>query len=168
MKYRNFVLLVFMSLIIFACSAPVLHFDQTCITCVKSQRYSCAGDECPSTFMAGGECLVTMVETGENIYVAPILTGEQMPVAAGIPVAIAKLNGKYYLTGNNFTKLWIIVPKSGGEAKYYSIPLPENKVAEPVFEFFDKKLMLSGKNYKSKYILDDDENWQPKFPEKGQ
>lgn len=166
MKIRITVLITFIALIVSSC-APTMKFDQTCMTCIKSQRFSCQDDNCPKSFMSGENCLVTLVETGENIYLNSILQEEKIPVSGGIPVAIAKMDGKYYLTGNNFNSLWILTPKVPNEAKYSSIKLPvENvKINAPVFDFQilgpgSYRLRLTASNYNNKiYVLNDDDKW---------
>lgn len=166
MKVRLTLLTMALGFLLASC-ASTMKFDQTCITCIKSQRFSCQGDNCPKTFMSGENCLVTIVETGENIFLNSILQEEKITPASGIPVAIAKLDGKYYVTGNYFTKLWILIPKVPNEAKYCSIPLPVEslKIQEPVFDFQilspgNNRLRLTAVNYDGKlYVLTDDDSW---------
>jgi len=166
MKYQK-MLILFFALALWGCSS-VVRFDQTCITCIKSQRLSCTGDECPSTFMLANDCVVTMIETGENIYLTKILPDEKIQPKAGIPIAIAKLNGKFFLTGDYFDKLWIISPKASNEACYDYVELPQPDIESPVFELFNGRLMLGAKNYKSRYIFDEDSNkWHVKDGTKG-
>ncbi len=166
MKIRLTLIAIAFALLAASC-APTMKFDQTCMTCIKSQRFSCQGDNCPKTFMSGENCLVTIVETGENIFLNPILLEEKITPVSGIPVAIAKLDGKYYVTGNYFTKLWILTPKVPNEAKYSSIllPLESVKISDPVFDFQilspgNNKLRLTAGNYDGKiYVLTDDDKW---------
>lgn len=153
-----FLKLLIISLILISCSNPTLRFDQTCITCIKSQRFLCSGDECPKTFKVGDNLLVTMTETGENIYLTNILLAEKLPLKEGIPIAIAKINGKIFLTGDSFNNLWILYPRPKNEASYEAIKLPEAKIVSPVFELFTSKLMLSAQNYSHKYLFDDEKN----------
>ncbi len=118
--------------------------------------------------MVANDCVVTMIETGENLYLTTILPEESIQPRAGIPVAIAKLNGKFFLTGDNFNKLWIISPKSKNEASYDYVELPQPKIEGPVFELFNGRLMLGAKNYKTRYIYDEDSNkWVVKDGTKG-
>ena len=159
MKFRLPVFIFFIALAITSCS-HTLRFDQTCITCIKSQRIACTGDNCPATFVVNGNCLVTMVETGENIYMNQILEKELIPVKEGIPVSIAKMDGKIYITANNFKNLWILYPKVPNEAKFSSINLPKENIILPVFDFADGKLRLTASNYnKISYLLVDDDSW---------
>ena len=159
MRFRLPLFVFLLALIISSCS-PTLRFDQTCITCIKSQRIACTGDNCPATFIVNGNCLVTIVETGENIYLNSILEKEQIPAKDGIPVSIAKMDGKIYITANNFKNLWILYPKVPNEAKFSSIKLPKENITLPVFDFSDGKLRLTAGNYdKMSYILIDDNNW---------
>ena len=159
MKKKIPVVILLSSFLLFSC-AQNLRFDQTCLTCIKSQRFSCAEDECPKTFMVGDQCLVTIVETGENIFLNPILDKELISPATDIPVAIAKLNGYVYLTANGFSKLWILEPEEDNKAEYKSIdlPLPDTKIQNPVFSLDLKNylLKLTADNYSGKtYVLED-------------
>jgi hypothetical protein len=145
-------------ILISACS-QTLRFDQTCITCIKSQRLICK-EGCPTTFLDSGKCLVTIVETGENIFMDPILKEEKIQPKEGIAVAIAQLNGKFYLTADNFRNLWILEPKPSNEAKFYSLKLPKDSIDKPVFDLFNNRLRLTANNYKQEhYILVDDSKW---------
>lgn len=158
-KYAIFSIIILIA-IVSACS-PKLRFDQTCMTCIKSQRLACKDGNCPETFITDNNCIVTLIETGENIFLNPILEKEGITPKAGIPVSIAKMNGKIYLTADNFKKLWILKPQIDNEAKYASIALPEFFVMKPVFDFSDKKLRLVADNFgKKMYLLIDDDNWQ--------
>lgn len=160
-------------LMIEGCSHPKIRVDETCLTCIKSQRLSCTGPECPSTFKAGDNYLVTMTETGENFYIAPILMEEKMTVQEGIPVAMAKLNGRYFLIGENFANLWMLQYSDFNLLRYIPVKLPKDKIAAPVFEIYNNRLLLRGTNYPDGIILNaDDEKWesisdlQPKKGEK--
>ena len=172
MKSFKLFLLLLATVTIFGCSHPTIRFDQTCINCIKSQRLSCEDEDCPLTFLNGKECFVTMIETGENIYMNEILTGENKEIQGGIPIAIAKISGKYYLTGNNFINLWIIVPEMIDRAAYHSLAVPDSLVKEPVFELYNNQLVLSGKSYKNKFVLDEDKReWRifnPTEPKAGE
>jgi hypothetical protein len=164
---KQFIGLLFLALILAGCGST-LRFDQTCVTCVKSQRFSCLGDECPSSFMVGSDALVTITETGENIFLTPILLEEQINAKSGIPVTIAKINGKVMLTANDFKSLWLLYPKAKNEACYKNVELPEGKIEGAVFELFSGKLLLSATNYKNKYFFDDEDNkWIVKDAVKG-
>lgn len=166
MKVKFLFFLFFSSLLFVACGSS-LKFEQTCVTCIKSQRFSCQDGNCPSTFMIGDQCLVTIIETGENIFLNPILEKEQLKPKNGIKVAIAKIHGKLYLTANDFKYLWILYPKIPDEAKFSSIDLPikEAKIFEPVFSLnnvdpMNYKLRLTASNYSDKtYELQDDDKW---------
>ena len=147
-----------------ASCAPTMRFDQTCYTCIKSQRISGNPESGPKSQINGQDCMVTIVETGENIYLNDILKEEKITPVANIPLTIAKVNGKVYLTGNGFSKLWIICPKPGNEAKYKSIDFPIEKINidEPIFniDFESIRLKLSANNLGGKtYILLDDSEW---------
>ncbi len=159
---RKLPIIVFLSTFLLFSCASNLKFDQTCLTCVKSQRFACSNDECPKTFLVDKQCLVTIVETGENIFLNPILEEEMIMPAADIPVAIAKLNGYVYLTGNGFNKLWILTPQGDNEAEYKAIelPLPKLKIQNPIFslDLSNYLLKLTADNYNGKtYVLEDDE-----------
>ena len=156
------VILFFTSFLLFSC-APHLRFDQTCLTCIKSQRFSCVEDECPKTFMVGDQCLITIVETGENIFLNPIFEKEEIIPKAGIAVAIAKLNGNVYLTANGFKKLWILEPEEDNEADFSAIDLPMKglEIQNPVFSLDLKNylLKLTADNYKGKLYTLEDGKW---------
>jgi len=112
--------------------------------------------------MVGDQCLITIVETGENIFLNPIFEKEEIIPKAGIAVAIAKLNGNVYLTANGFKKLWILEPEEDNEADFSAIDLPMKglEIQNPVFSLDLKNylLKLTADNYKGKlYTLDDGE-----------
>ncbi len=159
MKRKLPIILFLSTFLLFSCASN-LKFDQTCLTCVKSQRFACNEAECPKTFMVGDQALVTIVETGENIFLNPVLEEEKIIPAAEIPVAIAKLNGYVYLTANGFAKLWILTPKKDNEASFKAIdlPVPDLKIQNPVFtlDLNNYLLKLTADNYNGKtYILED-------------
>jgi len=166
MTLKFLLISVISSLLLISCGSS-LHFEQTCVTCIKSQRFSCQDGNCPVTFMIGEQCLVTIVETGENIFLNPILEKEQLAPKSGIKVAIAKVSGKFYLTANDFKQLWILYPKVPDKAKFCSIDLPEKeiKIFEPVFTLnnvdpMNYKLRLTASNYSEKvWELKDDDTW---------
>jgi len=113
--------------------------------------------------MVGSESIVTIVETGENIYLNAILTEEGITPKADIPIAIAKVNGYVYLTGQGFIKLWRLCPRPENEAKYKSFDLPvENeKIKSPVFSIDLQNLLLklTADNYNGKTYIFDDGKW---------
>ncbi|MCX7737788.1 MAG: hypothetical protein N2319_13890 [Candidatus Kapabacteria bacterium] len=158
--------LIILSIFLFSCGTTV-KFEQTCVTCIKSQRFSCQDGNCPTSFMIGDQCLVTVIETGENIFLNPILEKEQITPKSGIKVAIAKIQGKFYLTANDFKKLWILYPKVPDKAKICDIDLPQKdiKIFEPVFSLnstdpMNYKLRLTASNYSDKtFELQDDDKW---------
>lgn len=159
MKFNSVKIIVtvlFTTLTFYSCSHPTLRFDQTCITCIKSQRLSCSGDECPKSFAVGSDYLVTITETGENIHITDILNSENLSQKSGVPIALAKINGKIFLTGNSFKNLWILYPKSKNEARYRAVKLPQSDIINPIFEIFTSKLLLSAQNYSNKYIFDEE------------
>lgn len=155
---------VFLLPVILICScAPSMKFDQTCLTCISSQRYSCEDKDCPKTFMIGNECIVTIVETGENIYLNSILEEEGIKPGAEIPIAIAKLNGFLFLTGNGFGNLWRLCPKPGNEAKYkaFDLPMEDIRINNPVFslDLQNYLLKLTADNFNGKTYIFDDGEW---------
>ncbi len=154
--FGSLIALIFFTIL--SCSNPTLRFDQTCITCIKSQRFLCSGDECPKTFKVSENYIVTITETGENIYVTNILEAENIKPKEGIAFAIAKINGKIFLTGESFNHLWILYPRPKNEASYKAVKLPESNIVSPVFELFTSRLMLSAQNYSHKYLFDDEDN----------
>lgn len=166
MKLKFLLISFFLGLFLTSCGTT-LKFEQTCVTCIKSQRFSCQDGNCPTSFMIGDQCLVTVIETGENIFLNPILEKEQLAPKSGIKVAIAKVHGKYFLTANDFKNLWILYPKVPDKAKICSIDLPQKniKIFEPVFSLnsidpMNYKLRLSASNYSDNiYELNDDDKW---------
>lgn len=144
---------------------PQIRFDQTCITCIKSMRYYCKEVECPKTFMIGNQSLVTIIETGENIYLNYILRQEYIQPRSGIKIAIAKLNGKIYLTGEEFNNLWILYPEIENRAKLSKIKLPltDNDLH---FNIYDNLLMVSLPYYNKTFLLIDDFRWEETFKTK--
>lgn len=166
---KKLLLSAILILLVTSCSMPKLRFDQTCITCIKSQRFSCKGDECPQTFMIGSDAVVTIIETGENIYMTDILTQEGIALKSGLPLTLAKLNGRIYITGDNFSTLWSLYPNPENSAGYKMIQLPEAvKLESPVFEIFNNHLVLTAKNLSTRYLYnEEDDKWELQNPTKG-
>lgn len=139
---------------VFSSCATKIPFEQTCLTCVQSQRLNCKGDECPVTIMAGGSCIASFDETGEKINLNHILTEEQITLQAGIPITLAKIKGRYFVTGKDFKNLWILTPNEN-EAKVKEIPLPGSNLAlPPVFEISDGNLLMRGAKNEYSFIYD--------------
>lgn len=117
--------------------------------------------------MIDDQCFVTVIETGENISLNQILEKEQITPKSGIKVAIAKVQGKFYLTANDFKNLWILYPKVPDQAKICNIDLPQKdiKIFEPVFSLnsidpMNYRLRLSASNYSDQiYELQNDDKW---------
>ena len=105
MKILKTFLFIFVAILLYVGCATKIPFEQTCLTCTQSQRIGCSGDECPTSFMVGKNCIATIIETGEKINLNYILQQEKINLAAGIPLTIAKIRGKYFITGNNFNNL---------------------------------------------------------------
>lgn len=158
MRFKLLLLSVCSLALLSACST-VVKMDQTCVTCVQSQRLACTGSECPVSFMVGSECLVTMVETGEHIHLNEILKQEAITPAKDIPFTLAKVNGNYYVIGGGFKNMWILSPSDRNEAKLCKIELPVQALNnQPVFELFNTQLKMRGQNNEYAYIYDDDHN----------
>lgn len=149
---------VLLALIILTSCATTTRFDQTCITCVQSQRIACKGTECPTSFMVGNECFVTMVETGENIFLNDILKEEKIEPRGGINFTIAKVNGRYFLVGENFKFSWVIAPKSKNLATIKAVEMPALGFGIPSFELYDKQLKMVSQDKNLEFIYDDDKD----------
>ena len=151
-------LLMFIVMITLCSCATKIPFDQTCLTCIQSQRLNCRGDECPKTIVVAGNCLVLIEETGEKINVNHILEKENIKIQKDISVTVAKIRGRYFITGSDFKNLWILTPVLN-EAKVKSIALPEsNLVLPPVFEITNGNLLVRGINNEYSFIYDIDKN----------
>jgi hypothetical protein len=92
-------------LLLFCSCATKITFEPTCLTCVQSQRINCKGSECPETIMVGGHCYATFDETGERFNIDYILGQEKIAPVSGIPITLAKIRGRYFITGSGFKKL---------------------------------------------------------------
>lgn len=157
MKSKLFVaLLAFAGL--FSGCAQKIRFDQTCLTCVQSQRLACSGNECPSSFMMGSDCVVTMVETGENIFLNEILMEEKISAREGLQFTLAKINSRYFVIGEGFKNMWILTPRKENAASLDKILLPEDAKGIPVFELYNKQLLMRGANNEYAYLYDEDGN----------
>ncbi len=144
--------------VLMASCGTVTRLDQTCITCVSSQRIACQGPECPASFMNGASCLVTMVETGENIYLNDILKEEKITPRDGIRITLAKVNGRYYVAGESFTKVWYLIPRKKNEACLKSVEMPAANMGVVTFEVFDNQLKMISENKEMEFLFDDDDN----------
>jgi hypothetical protein len=153
-------LTVIFSLSIFSSCATKIPFEQTCLTCVQSQRLNCKGNDCPETIMAGTNCIASIDETGEKIYMNHILQEENIAIQKGIPLTLAKIRGRYFVIGKNFKNLWMLTPVEN-KAKAKKIALPEENLAlPPIFELSDGNLLLKGPKNEYLYIYDiDNKKW---------
>lgn len=143
-------------LILLASCSTVTRFNQTCITCVSSQRLACNKGECPTSFMVGNDCFVTIIETGENIYLNDILKLENIQPRSGIDFTIAKFNGRYFLHSDLFSKMWLLVPHKKNTAKIKAVELPEKNLGIVVFEINNNQLKMFAKNRSLEFIFDDE------------
>ncbi|MPM58997.1 hypothetical protein SDC9_105834 [bioreactor metagenome] len=157
MKVKLFSLVLLLTLSACATKIP---FEQTCLTCVQSQRLNCKGTDCPETVMSGSDCIALMDETGEKISMSYILQEEGIALQKGIPLTLAKVRGRYFVTGRDFKNLWILTP-SNNTAKVKCILLPESNLKlPPVFELTDGNLLMRGEKREYSYVYDiDNEKW---------
>lgn len=151
----KFALIFVVAVALTSCGGTVVRFDQTCMTCITSQRLSCNGTDCPASFMVGSDCFVTIVETGENVHLNKILELEKISVREGIPFTLAKVNGSYYVIGEGFKNMWIVSPSGRNEATLDFVKLPEVNIGIPVFELYNKQLKMRGKSNEYNYLYED-------------
>ena len=163
-----------------SCGGSTIYFEQTCIECVTSQcmasQSMCSATSNAPRIMKGGAEVPddTMIpETGEILDLRFMRRKEAMISedsndflsVYGKRIAIAKLKGKYYLTGEGFSNLWILTPAEQDRASLEQIPLPDGGVKGPVFKIniskgrFNPLLILSAANYSSDYYLDSNNEW---------
>lgn len=152
------------SLAILSSCATVVKMDQTCITCVQSQRMPCKDCEYPASMMIGNECVVTLLETGENIHLNEILKQEMITPAKDIPFTLAKINGMYCVIGQGFKNMWMLVATDKNEAELTKVELPKDVLGtQPVFELFNGELLMRGPKTEYEYLYDEKENiWKHK------
>ena len=161
---KNIVLLLLIttSSIMLSSCATKIPFELTCLNCVQSQRINCKGDNCPQTVMIGNDCIVSIDETGEKINMNRILMQEKIPLAGGIPLTLAKIRGRYFVTGAGFDNLWVLTPHNN-QAKIGSIAFPYGKNdAAPIFEISGNRLLV--KDFNKKFALEydiDSKRWIP-------
>ncbi len=160
MKKHLFLLTICFS-VLFASCATKIEFDQTCLTCINSQRLLCKEHECPVTAMVGTDCIVMMSETGEKITVNEILQQEGLQIRGGINLTLAKIRGRYFITGEGFKHLWMLAPVAN-QAKIKKYVFPHSNLAmPPVFEISKKNLLMRGAKEEYKYIFNiDTEKWE--------
>ncbi len=149
------------TVMLFSSCATKINFDQTCLTCINSQRLLCKDHECPTTAMIGNDCIVIMSETGEKITMNEILEYENIVPRNGIDLTIAKIRGRYFVTGVGFKNLWVLVP-SKNKAKIDNFKFPEpNLSMPPVFEISNRNLLMRGQKNEYKFIFNiEDEKWE--------
>ncbi|MDR0926839.1 MAG: hypothetical protein LBO69_03625 [Ignavibacteria bacterium] len=159
MKYKSIVLLFLItSALLFSGCATKIPFEQTCLNCVQSQRLNCKGSECPSTILSNGQVIAVFAETGEKINLTYILSEEKLSLEKGIPLAMAKVRGRYFVVGQGFSNLWVLTP-SENEAKVKSFPLPNSNLKlPPVFEVSDGNLLMRGDNKEYSFTWDVENN----------
>jgi len=149
-----------MLMLLFSSCATKIPFEQTCLTCVQSQRLNCQGNDCPETIMAGTNCIAMIDETGEKINMNHILKVENITPQKGIPLTLAKIRGRYFVIGKDFKNLWMLTPVANS-AKVRKIALPEKNLAlPPIFELADGNLLMRGQQNEYLYIYDiDNKKW---------
>jgi len=144
-------------LILFTSCATKIPFEQTCLNCISSQRISC--NDCPQTIMVGTNCIATIDEIGEKINMNYILNKEEIAIAANIPLTLAKIRGRYFVTGANFKHLWVLTPVEN-QARVKKIPFPEEKSEmPPVFEIIGTNLLVKFPNNKVLEYDIDSKKW---------
>ena len=159
--FVGFTVIIVTVLITSCATATKIPFEQTCLTCVQSQRLNCSGNNCPETIMAGTDCIAMLDETGEKINMNHILKVENIEPKRGIPLTLAKIRGRYFVIGKDFQNLWELTPVKN-EAKIRKIALPENNLQlPPVFEIADGgNLLMRGQQNEYIYIYDiDSRKW---------
>jgi hypothetical protein len=167
-KRKLFLLVVAVTVALCSCATKI-PFEQTCLTCVQSQRLNCSGENCPETIVVDGNCLVLIDETGEKINLNHILAEENILIQKGIPVTVAKIRGRYFVIGKDFKNLWILTPVEN-TAKVKNVLLPEaNLSLPPVFEITNGNLLVRGTKDEYSYIYDIDENtWNRNYSKAGE
>jgi hypothetical protein len=106
--------------------------------------------------MVSSNCIATIDETGEKINMNYILSQENISATAGIPLTLAKIRGRYFVTGQEFKNLWILTPDEN-QAKVECIPFPVKNIDNaPVFEIIENNLLVRGvkKEYSLQYDID--------------
>ena len=87
-----------------------------------------------------------------------ILTQEKIQIAGGIPLTIAKIRGRYFVTGKMFRNLWILTPCKN-EAKIKFIAFPMNAFDDaPIFEITGNNLLVKDTNNRYAFEYDIDAN----------
>ena len=106
--------------------------------------------------MVGSNCIAIIDETGEKINMNYILSQEKIQLAKDIPLTIAKIRGRYFVTGKMFKNLWILTPcKEKAQVEYIAFPINVIENA-PVFEIIGNNLLVKDAN--NKYIFEYDIN----------
>ena len=146
---------------IFSSCATKIDFDQTCLTCINSQRLLCNNHECPTTAMVNGHCIALLSETGEKITMDKILESEGIIPRDGIDLTIAKIGGRYFVTGYGFKNLWMLTP-TDNQAKIKGFKFPaDNLSMPPVFEISNKNLLMRDQNNGYKFLFNiDNKKWE--------
>ena len=146
-------------LVLFTSCATKIPFDQTCLNCISSQRISCRDNNCPQTIMVGNDCIATIDEIGEKINMNYILTQEEIPIASNIPLTLAKIRGRYFVTGAMFKHLWVLTPVEN-QARVNKISFPEGRNnVTPVFEIIGTNLLIKFANNKVLEYDIDSKKW---------
>lgn len=149
-------LILLLLIIILTSCATTIRFDQTCTTCTKSQRLYCEKAECPTSQMIQGKCVVTIIETGEVIFLDEILLKENQTAREGINFTIAKLNGRFILVGENFSKTWIVKPRKKNTACIKGIDMPSQNMGIVIFELDNlNQLKMYSQDKSLSFIFDD-------------
>lgn len=155
---RKFLIFWVAFVLILSSCATVTRFNQTCLTCVSSQRLSCQKGECPTSFLIGNDCYVTMIETGENIYLNDILKEEKIEPRSGINFTLAKYNGRYFVYSDIFKKMWLLKPHKKNTAKIEPVELPEQNLGIVIFEINDNQLKMRNSDGIKEFIFDDEKD----------
>lgn len=131
---------IFLLILLVSCGTTI-KFNQTCMNCTSSQRID-PDEYSPSTLIIDGKCVVSIIETGEILFIDDILESELIVKTEGIPIAIAKYNGVYYLIGQEFKNLWLIYGKPDNRASICSMETPILQPQSPYFYFVNDNLVL--------------------------
>ena len=159
MKEKSFIFSSNLPLRLFTSCATKIQFDKL-LNLYQSQEYCVKSMECPVTIMCITCLYSLMSETGEKIS-SRILRQEGISARDGINLTLAKIRGRYFVTGEGFGHLWMLTPTTDmAKIKKYAFPA-KNLAMPPVFEINKKNLLMRGAQKEYQYIVNiDTEKWE--------
>ena len=110
------------------CAGISARFDQTGVNLSQTARRQIVRVDYPVR-----QYLVFIGETGEMLHADQIMAREKCPNDT-VDIALAKLDGYYYLTGDGFRNVWQVTPAVPNKARLKALPDTTGIAGKPQME----------------------------------